>query len=1051
MSWLASFVGVLLMLHVYCVTAIDRLQLFPFGATQGDDRVDVGDDVSSPEVQLRTPIVFYDDTFSSLYVNLNGHISFETELPVYRSNFILPFGYKLLAPFLADVDTSLSGNVYYRETADRSLRDKAAEYITRAFQTHAQFYPENLFIATWNEVGYYDSQNDKTNTFQTVIASDGRESFVLFLYPDAINWIQGEGKDSPVSNDVPGQAGFDAGDNDRYYTLPGSGLPQVTQLARRSNIDEDGVWLFRVGDLRGENVHDPGSEAPGGDGSQPESCAAGGSQTCNSNAVCRDYATGFCCECSPPYIGNGYECVRPDEAQRISGKVSGFVNGFQINDVDLHAYVVTNDGRTYTAISRIPDNIGYSLQSLYAVGSILGFLFALPQQPALHNGFMLTGGRFNRSAVVEFEATGEVLTIRQTFTGQDVQGHMRISTFLDGQLPDIAEDAQVEVDDYYEEYRRISPGVLKSRSTQTLRIDSVQHRISLDQTITFDECPHHRDADADSIRIAVSRNFFAYTGQENIVRYSQTSRVPGTDQVDPCSDAQCDENADCIVHETTYRCECRLGYEGTGRRCQDVNECGQFPSPCDENAECFNTRGSYRCRFFPGFSGDGHTCQRDGDSCDVLRNCDRNARCVFDDHVQSYVCRCNPGFTGSGYECSPVVVDDCNDVADLCDENAQCLYDDDLQRYACHCNRGFEGDGRQCSRVDCRQNPAVCDLNARCLRRGREYFCVCMPGYHGDGYDQCIETAPTGDMLIYTQGMYIVHVPFEPSDENPGSMTLYIPGQTAVGIDVDCFTQYFYWTDVSGKAISRAKLDGTDSNVIVRRLGSPEGVAVDWISKNLYWTDSGTDRIEVSRLNGTHHKTLFSDDLVNPRAIVVDPVRGLMFWTDWNREAPKIEKANMDGTDRQSLVTEGLSLPNGLTIDYHSSQLCWADAGTHKVECANYDGRGKRTITESAPYPFGLAFHNGVLYWTDWERQTLPNINKTPSRSANEDLTLPQGANGRLYGISVVQSQCPPGSNPCAHHNGGCRFLCLPTSRGGRTCTCPDDIDPEECNRISLL
>ena len=49
---------------------------------------------------------------------------------------------------------------------------------------------------------------------------------------------------------------------------------------------------------------------------------------------------------------------------------------------------------------------------------------------------------------------------------------------------------------------------------------------------------------------------------------------------------------------------------------------------------------------------------------------------------------------------------------------------------------------------------------------------------------------------------------------------------------------------------------------------------MDWISKNLYWTDSGTDRIEVSRLDGTYHKTLFSDDLVNPRAIAVDPVRG---------------------------------------------------------------------------------------------------------------------------------------------------------------------------------
>jgi len=47
-------------------------------------------------------------------VNLNGHISFETDLPVYRSNLILPFGYKLLAAFMADVDTRLSGNVYYR-------------------------------------------------------------------------------------------------------------------------------------------------------------------------------------------------------------------------------------------------------------------------------------------------------------------------------------------------------------------------------------------------------------------------------------------------------------------------------------------------------------------------------------------------------------------------------------------------------------------------------------------------------------------------------------------------------------------------------------------------------------------------------------------------------------------------------------------------------------------------------------------------------------------------------------------------------------------------
>ena len=53
----------------------------------------------------------------------------------------------------------------------------------------------------------------------------------------------------------------------------------------------------------------------------------------------------------------------------------------------------------------------------------------------------------------------------------------------------------------------------------------------------------------------------------------------------------------------------------------------------------------------------------------------------------------------------------------------------------------------------------------------------------------------------------------------------------------------------------------------------------------------------------------------------------LMFWTDWNRDAPKLEKANMDGTDRQAIVTDGLGLPNALTIDYESQQVCIGDAG----------------------------------------------------------------------------------------------------------------------------
>jgi len=62
---------------------------------------------------------------------------------------------------------------------------------------------------------------------------------------------------------------------------------------------------------------------------------------------------------------------------------------------------------------------------------------------------------------MRFESSNDVLTIRQTFTGQDAQGHMRMMTVLDGRIPAIADDAQVEIDDYYEEYHRMSPGMTR--------------------------------------------------------------------------------------------------------------------------------------------------------------------------------------------------------------------------------------------------------------------------------------------------------------------------------------------------------------------------------------------------------------------------------------------------------------------------------------------------------------------------------------------------------------------------------------------------------------
>lgn len=59
-------------------------------------------------------------------------------------------------------------------------------------------------------------------------------------------------------------------------------------------------------------------------------------------------------------------------------------------------------------------------------------------------------------------------------------------------------------------------------------------------------------------------------------------------------------------------------------------------------------------------------------------------------------------------------------------------------------------------------------------------------------------------------------------------------------------------------------------------LGSPEGLALDHLGRNLFWTDSRLDRIEVAKLDGSQRRVLFETDLVNPRGIAADAVRGYL-------------------------------------------------------------------------------------------------------------------------------------------------------------------------------
>lgn len=72
------------------------------------------------------------------------------------------------------------------------------------------------------------------------------------------------------------------------------------------------------------------------------------------------------------------------------GKVNLSLNGVDLKNLNVQAFIVTGDGRTYTAITGVPPEIGYSMQLLVSIGSFVGFLFAKPIGDA-PNGYQLTG------------------------------------------------------------------------------------------------------------------------------------------------------------------------------------------------------------------------------------------------------------------------------------------------------------------------------------------------------------------------------------------------------------------------------------------------------------------------------------------------------------------------------------------------------------------------------------------------------------------------------------------------------------------------------------
>ncbi|MCH8948879.1 MAG: hypothetical protein IIB87_00695 [Chloroflexi bacterium] len=141
----------------------------------GTNTLSANDDGSTSIVPLPFTINFFGASYSSLFVNNNGNVTFGASLSSFTPFDLTSTSSVIIAPFFGDVDTrgAGSGAVTYGNTT---------------------FGGRSAFCVNWVNVGYFNSNTDKLNSFQLLLVdrSDiGIGDFDIIFNYDQIQWETG--------------------------------------------------------------------------------------------------------------------------------------------------------------------------------------------------------------------------------------------------------------------------------------------------------------------------------------------------------------------------------------------------------------------------------------------------------------------------------------------------------------------------------------------------------------------------------------------------------------------------------------------------------------------------------------------------------------------------------------------------------------------------------------------------------------------------------------------------------------------------------------------
>jgi len=81
----------------------------------------------------------------------------------------------------------------------------------------------------------------------------------------------------------------------------------------------------------------------------------------------------------------------PGVNQRLNGKLSGQINGVDLSETNMHSFMLTQDGKAYTAVNMVPLDVSVPLMTMNTINGVIGWLFALRGSIDAKNGFVYTG------------------------------------------------------------------------------------------------------------------------------------------------------------------------------------------------------------------------------------------------------------------------------------------------------------------------------------------------------------------------------------------------------------------------------------------------------------------------------------------------------------------------------------------------------------------------------------------------------------------------------------------------------------------------------------